>query len=71
MIPKQCPICCGNSIRPILRDVLLSAYLDGSASHSPGASAYRCIEGHVFLVLDEGFRWEEPRAEGNGHSMMV
>jgi hypothetical protein len=69
--PKFCPICGTNAIEPMLREVLLSAYLDGLAYGSSGVIAYHCTDGHIFLVFGNSFEWGNAVPDGNGYSMLV
>ena len=71
MTAKVCPICCTDSIERMLRDTLLSAYVDGITYPSSGAVAYHCKEGHVFLLISDRFKWGEAIRQGKGYSMMV
>ena len=54
-----CPTCRSESIERMLRDTLLSAHTEGLRCSSSPVVAYHCASGHVFLIVDEGFRWEE------------
>ena len=71
MTPKVCPICCTESIEPMLRDTLLAAYVDGITYPSSGAVAYHCKEGHVFLLIGDRFKWGEAVRQGKGYSMIL
>lgn len=71
MLPKVCPICCTASIELMLRDTLLSTHIDGLACPSLGALVYHCNVGHVFLLISDQFKWEEPIQEGSGYSVIV
>ena len=44
--PKKCPVCGNDLIRPISRAVLVKV----ESQEVPGVLAYRCGEGHLFLV---------------------
>ncbi len=44
--PKKCPVCGHDSIRPVTRSVLVKV----ENQEVPGVLAYRCGEGHLFLV---------------------
>jgi hypothetical protein len=46
MIPTICPTC-------------RSEVRDGLRCSSSAVVAYHSNSGHVFLIVDEGFRWEE------------
>ena len=63
MSPLQCPICRSASITRILRDIMISARVSDLVSHSSGALAYRCDTGHIFLVIDDAFRWGETQLD--------
>lgn len=67
MIPTICPTCHSETIERILSDVLLSAHIRGLRCSSSGVVAYHCGVGHVFLVVDEDFRWSEvvPQVRGS------
>lgn len=71
MIPVLCPICRSESIGQILRDTLLSAYIEGLACPSSGTIAYHCHAGHIFVIVGEGFRWKEPVLQVDGNSILV
>lgn len=44
----------------------------GSAvSRQRGGRIPHCAAGHVFLVVSENFKWEEPQPEGPGHTILV
>lgn len=71
MTPKQCPVCCSNSIGLILRDAFLTAHIGGLSHPSSGAVAYHCDSGHVFLVVTEDFGWKEPIMQDSGFYIVV
>jgi hypothetical protein len=65
MIPRICPTCQSESIEQMMRDISLSAYRDSLKCGSSRVIAYHCDSGHVFLMINEGFRWEEAAPEAN------
>lgn len=69
--PKLCPACGTDMIQPMLREVMLSAHVDGLAFGSSGIVAYHCAAGHVFLVFGSSFERGEPLPDGNGCSLIV
>jgi hypothetical protein len=71
MRAKFCPVCGSGSIHLTLRDLLLSAHVDGLTCRSSGAFAYHCDTGHIFLLLSEDFRSQQPVPEGKGYSILV
>ncbi len=62
--PKACPVCCSDQLEPIVRKPL-SASADSDPSPVSGIYAYRCVNGHVFMVLDEEPKraWKASTAE--------
>lgn len=44
--PRICPVCGQDSIQPITRIIFVKL----GADELPGVLAYRCGQGHVFLV---------------------
>jgi hypothetical protein len=50
--PKVCPVCGMDSIRPVERKTV--ALLDGGANPISGVLAYRCPNGHLFMVAEQG-----------------
>lgn len=71
VLAKLCPICGSDSLEPIVREVLISAYIVGLKCPSVGALAYHCHRGHVFLLLGEEFRWDESVPEGSGCAIFL
>ena len=53
-IPKACPVCGNQTLDPIMRKPL-STTTDADASGIvSGVLAYRCENGHIFMVLEHG-----------------
>ncbi len=71
MIPKLCPICCNDSLEPLLRETWIPPQYPSSTYPSSAALAYHCAAGHVFWVAADRFNREEPIRQGDGYSMMV
>jgi hypothetical protein len=71
VVAKLCPVFGATSIEHIGRDVLLAAYAVGLKRPLTGAIAYHCDPGHVFLLLGQEFRWEEPLPDGPGYSIVL
>jgi hypothetical protein len=50
--PTKCPVCQDNhSVEAVRRTHLISATINGDPIKLRGTLAYRCHEGHVFMVL--------------------
>jgi hypothetical protein len=50
VIPKLCPVCGQDSIEPVMRKALVT--LEGESQPISGVLAYRCANGHTFLVTE-------------------
>jgi hypothetical protein len=46
-----CPVCISDSLQPILRDVHVSARIEGSSYDLSDLIAFSCADGHVFFVM--------------------
>jgi len=53
--PRKCPVCGNNLIRPVSRAALVKL----ENTEVPGVIAYRCSEGHSFLVAASEEKTEE------------
>jgi hypothetical protein len=51
--PKACPVCCTDRLEAIVRKPL-SAPDELDTAAVSGTYAYRCANGHVFMVAAEG-----------------
>lgn len=71
MVPTLCPICRSATIEQILHETLLSAHRDGLRCSSSGVFAYHCNSGHVFLIVNDAFRWEEAVIDGTASLAIV
>jgi hypothetical protein len=69
--PKLCPICCDDSLERLLRETWIPPQFPSSTYSSSAALAYHCAAGHVFWVVSDRFKCEEPIRQGDGYSMMV
>ena len=70
-VPKACPICGSNSVTRMMNDTLLSAKPDGLAPHMLEVVAYQCDAAHVFLLVNDGFWWRQPRKSGSGYEIAL
>ena len=50
--PKACPVCCTDRLEPIVRKPLTAPHELETTAVS-GTYAYRCANGHVFMVADD------------------
>ena len=48
--PRMCPICGTESIEPVVLDALLAVSFSGQPLSIPDLDAYRCGNGHLFVV---------------------
>jgi hypothetical protein len=49
--PVSCPVCGRPTVKPLLRDVQITAEMDGVVSDVHALGAFRCEEeGHIFFV---------------------
>jgi len=48
---RSCPICRSEALRRVLRDATFLADLGGEVNPLTGVTSYRCINGHVFMIL--------------------
>ena len=71
VIPKLCPICCDDSLEPLLREAWIPPQSPGSTYRPSTALAYRCALGHVFWVCADSYNREEAIRRGDGYSLMV
>ena len=60
LIPEACPVCATNSLEPVMRKPLNSG-TETLPQTVSGILAYRCSNGHMFIVMDE-----EPKAKKKG-----
>ncbi len=50
--PKVCPVCGAEGLQPVIRKRLSPNWI-ADAEDGPGVLAYRCKNGHIFLIEQE------------------
>jgi len=50
--PRCCPVCGQNSIQPVVRSAVVR--IEGQQNPITEALAYRCSNGHLFLIGTDG-----------------
>lgn len=48
---RSCPICRSEVLQRVLRDATFLADLGGEVNPLAGVMSYRCVNGHVFMIL--------------------
>jgi hypothetical protein len=48
---RSCPVCRSEALRRVLRDATFLANLGGEVNPLTGVTSYRCINGHLFMIL--------------------
>jgi hypothetical protein len=52
---KTCPLCGSEKLTDVLRNWRFKAEAEGDSHEIRGVTAYRCENGHVFMIVPETF----------------
>ena len=58
--PRCCPVCGEHQLQPVLRKAIISAQIGDEDNAIPGALAFRCANGHIFITVPESSNQREP-----------
>lgn len=51
MYQRSCPVCRSEALERVLRSARFLADLGGELNALTGVTSYRCVNGHVFMIL--------------------